>query len=35
LLRRMGVLDEAKNAISARNGGVRLQLERMLIEMLA
>ena len=35
LLRRMTVLDEAKNAISARNGAVRLQLERMLIEMLA
>ena len=35
ILRRMVVLDEAKNAISARNGAVRLQLERMLIEMLA
>jgi len=35
ILRRMTVLDEAKNAISARNGAVRLQLERMLIEMLA
>ena len=35
LLRRMGVLDETKNAISARNGAVRLQLERMLIEMLS
>jgi DNA polymerase-3 subunit delta' len=34
ILRRMVVLDEAKNAISARNGAVRLQLERMLIEML-
>jgi DNA polymerase-3 subunit delta' len=35
ILRRLTVLDEAKNAISARNGAVRLQLERMLIEMLA
>jgi DNA polymerase III subunit delta' len=35
LLRRMTVLDEAKNAITQRNGAVRLQLERMLIEMLA
>jgi DNA polymerase-3 subunit delta' len=35
ILRRMTVLDEAKNAITQRNGAVRLQLERMLIEMLA
>ncbi|MBL8958006.1 MAG: DNA polymerase III subunit delta' [Myxococcaceae bacterium] len=35
ILRRMTVLDEARNAITARNGAVRLQLERMLIEMLA
>jgi DNA polymerase-3 subunit delta' len=35
ILRRMTVLEEAKNAISQRNGAVRLQLERMLIEMLA
>jgi DNA polymerase-3 subunit delta' len=33
--RRAALLDEARNAISARNGAVRLQLERMLIEMLA
>lgn len=32
LLRRMTLLDEARNAISARNGAVKLQLERMLIE---
>lgn len=32
--RRVGVLDETRNAISARWGGARLQLERMLIEML-
>jgi DNA polymerase-3 subunit delta' len=33
--RRAALLDEARNAISARNGAVRLQLERMLIEMLS
>ena len=33
LQRRAVVLDEAKNAITARNGSVRLQLERMFIEM--
>ena len=35
LMRRMTVIDETRNAISARWGGPRLQLERMLIEMLA
>ena len=35
LLRRAVLIDEARNAISARNGAVRLQLERMFIEMLA
>ncbi len=35
LARRAQLLDEARNAITQRNGGVRLQLERMLIEMLA
>jgi DNA polymerase III subunit delta' len=34
LHRRATVLDEARNAITQRNGAVRLQLERMLIEML-
>ena len=29
------LVDEAKNAISARNGGIRVQLERMFIEMFA
>jgi DNA polymerase III subunit delta' len=33
LQRRAGLLEEAKNAITQRNGSVRLQLERMLIEM--
>jgi DNA polymerase-3 subunit delta' len=33
LQRRALVLDEAKNAITQRNGSVRLQLERMFIEM--
>ncbi len=33
LMRRAGLLEEAKNAITQRNGSVRLQLERMLIEM--
>lgn len=33
LQRRAVLLDEAKNAITARNGSVRLQLERMFIEM--
>ncbi len=31
--RRAGLLDEAKNAISQRNGAARLQLERMFVEM--
>lgn len=31
----LGLLDEARNAISARNGSVRLQIERMFIEMFA
>lgn len=35
LQRRMVLIDEARNAIVARNGSVRLQLERMLIEMFA
>jgi DNA polymerase-3 subunit delta' len=35
LQRRAGLLEEARNAISARNGMARLQLERMLIEMFA
>ena len=35
LHQRAGLLDEARNAITARNGAVRLQLERMLIEMMA
>ncbi|MBL8912898.1 MAG: DNA polymerase III subunit delta' [Archangium sp.] len=35
LQRRTVVLDEAKNAITQRNGAVRLQLERMFIEMFA
>jgi DNA polymerase III subunit delta' len=35
LMRRAVLLEEAKNAISQRNGMARLQLERMLIEMLA
>ncbi len=34
LHRRASLLDEARNAITQRNGAVRLQLERMLIEML-
>ncbi len=33
--RRASLLDEARNAITQRNGAVRLQLERMLIEMLS
>jgi DNA polymerase-3 subunit delta' len=33
LQRRAGLLEEAKNAITQRNGSVRLQLERMFIEM--
>lgn len=33
LARRQRALDEARNAISARNGAARLQLERMFIEM--
>jgi DNA polymerase-3 subunit delta' len=33
LQRRLGFLDEAKNAITQRNGAVKLQLERMFIEM--
>lgn len=33
LQRRSTLIDEAKNAISARNGSVRLQLERMFVEM--
>ena len=33
LQRRAVLIDEAKNAITARNGSVRLQLERMFIEM--
>jgi DNA polymerase-3 subunit delta' len=33
LQRRAVLLDEAKNAISQRNGAVRLQLERMFVEM--
>ncbi len=35
LQQRSVMLDEARNAITARNGAVRLQLERMLIEMMA
>lgn len=35
LHQRSVMLDEARNAITARNGAVRLQLERMLIEMMA
>jgi DNA polymerase-3 subunit delta' len=35
LHRRMTLLEEARNAITQRNGAVRLQLERMLIEMFA
>lgn len=35
LQRRSLVLDEARNAITQRNGAVRLQLERMFIEMFA
>ncbi len=35
LQRRAGLVDEAKNAITARNGQVRLQLERMFVEMFA
>ncbi len=34
LLRRLVLLDEAKNAIVQRNGAARLQLERMFVEML-
>ncbi|MBX7099923.1 MAG: DNA polymerase III subunit delta' [Myxococcaceae bacterium] len=33
LHRRALLIDEARNAITSRNGGLRLQLERMLIEM--
>jgi DNA polymerase-3 subunit delta' len=33
LMRRAALLDEARNAISQRNGGPRLQLERLFIEM--
>ena len=33
LQRRAGLLEEAKNAITQRNGSVRLQLERMFVEM--
>ncbi len=33
LQRRLGLLDEAKNAITQRNGAVKLQLERMFVEM--
>ncbi len=33
LQRRAGLLEEAKNAITQRNGQVRLQLERMFVEM--
>jgi DNA polymerase III subunit delta' len=33
LLRRLVLLDEAKNAIVQRNGAARLQLERMFVEM--
>jgi DNA polymerase III subunit delta' len=33
LQRRAGLLDEARNAITQRNGSVRLQLERMFVEM--
>jgi len=35
LQRRSGLLDEARNAITQRNGSVRLQMERMFIEMFA
>ncbi len=35
LQRRSGLLDEARNAITQRNGSVKLQLERMFIEMFA
>ncbi len=35
LQRHVGLIDEARNAISQRNGSVRLQLERMFIEMFA
>ncbi len=35
LHRRATLIDEARNAVTQRNGAVRLQLERMLIEMLA
>jgi DNA polymerase-3 subunit delta' len=34
LHRRMTLVDQAYNAVAVRNGGARLQLERMLIEML-
>ena len=33
--RRLALIDEARNAITQRNGAVRLQLERMLIEMMS
>jgi DNA polymerase-3 subunit delta' len=33
LQRRLTLLDEARNAITARNGAIRLQLERLFIEM--
>jgi hypothetical protein len=35
LHRRNVLIDEARNAISQRNGGARMQLERMFIEMFA
>jgi len=35
LHRRTGLIDEARNSITQRNGAVRLQLERMLVEMMA
>lgn len=35
LARHARLVDEARNAISARNGGLRVQLERMFIEMFA
>jgi hypothetical protein len=33
--RRAVLLDEARNAITQRNGSVRLQLERLFVEMFA
>ena len=35
LHRRSVLLEEARNSITQRNGAVRLQLERMLVEMMA